>query len=235
MPISLVVFAGLSIITSAGCSMSAQGRNVDGVREYQLGRYHKAIQHFQRALARDPNNADSYYNLAATYNTLAKQNGDRALMQQAEGLYHQCLDLNPDHVTCYRGLASLLIDTDRQESAFTLMRRWAQRSYGSAEPRIELARLHEEFGDKDTAIQHLTDALHVDANNARAWSALGRLRENRGELAQALANYQQAYNLNQFQPGVGTRIAALQQGMAGGAAVGNGTQMVNTPSALPQR
>ena len=125
-----VVLAGLAIITGAGCGMSAQGRNVDGVRNYELGRYHNAIQHFQRALASDPNNADSYYNLAATYTTLAKQNGDRALMQQAEGLYHQCLDLNPDHVSCYRGLASLLIDTDRQESAFTLMRRWAQRSYG---------------------------------------------------------------------------------------------------------
>jgi tetratricopeptide (TPR) repeat protein len=230
-----MVLAGLAIITSAGCGMSAQGRNVDGVREHHLGRYQNAIQHFQRALSRDPNNADSYYNLAATYATLAKQNGDRALMQQAEGLYHQCLDLNPDHVSCYRGLASLLIETDRQESAFTLMRRWAQRSYGSAEPRIELARLHEEFGDKDTAIQHLTDALQVDANSARAWAALGRLRESQGEFAQALANYQQAYNLNQFQPGIGTRIAALQRGVVSGSPAGKATQMVNTPAELPQR
>jgi tetratricopeptide (TPR) repeat protein len=233
-PMGLLLMVGLAILASAGCKMSAQGRNVDGVREYQLGRYHESIRHFQRALADDPNNADAYYNLAATYYNLAKRNGDRSLMQQSEGLYHQCLDLNPNHVACYRGLASLLVDTDRQESAFTLVRRWAQRSYGSAEPRIELARLHEEFGDKDAAIQHLTDALHVDANNARAWTALGRLRENRGEFAQALSNYQQAYNINQFQPGVGTRIASLQQGVGSGTTAA-GTQIVNTPSALPQR
>ena len=72
---------------------------------------------------------------------------------------------------------------------------------GDASARIELARLYEEFGDKDSAIQHLSDALHVNATDHRAWAALGRLRESRGELAQALSNYQQAYNLNQFQPG----------------------------------
>ena len=216
--------------------MSAQGRNVDGVREYQAGHYQQAIQHFQTALANDPQNADAYYNLARTYYSMAKVNGDRTLMQQAEGLYHQCLDLQPDHTDCYRCLAILLIDTDREESAFALMKGWAQRSYYTPEPRIELARLHEEFGDKDAAIQHLTDALNINANNPRAWSALGRLREQRGELSQALANYQQAYSLNQYQQGLGTRIAAVSQRIAASNAFpGTGTQMVNTPNVPTQR
>ncbi len=216
--------------------MSAQGRNVDGVRDYQTGQYHGAIQHFQQALTRDPNNADAYYNLAATYYALGKMNNDQALLQQAEGLYHQCLDLNPDHTSCYRGLASLLVDTDRQESAFTLVKRWAERSYYSAEPRIELARLYDEFNDQETAIQHLTDALQIDATNARAWTAMGQLREKRGELAQALSNYQQAQNLNQHQQGLVPRIASLQQNLnARTMPFGAPTQMVNTPPLFPSR
>ena len=112
-------------------------------------------------------------------------------------------------------------------------KRWAaMQSPGDASARIELARLYEEFGDQDSAIQHLSDALHVNANDHRAWAALGRLRENRGELAQALSNYQQAYNLNQFQPGLGSRIATLQQNLnvSGGLSHG-GTQMVTVPGA----
>ncbi len=224
------------MLPHGGCKMSAQGRNVDGVRDFQAGQYHSAIQRFQRSLTIDPNNADAYYNLAATYYALGKLNNDTALMQQAEGLYHQCLDLNPDHVACYRGLASLLVDTGRQESAFTLVKRWAERSYYSAEPRIELARLYDEFQDYDTATQHLTDALQIDATNVRAWTAMGQLREKQGQLAQALANYQQAQRLNQHQPGLSTRIASLQQNLhARNTPVAPPTQMVNAPAPFPQR
>ncbi len=199
-------------VATAGCSWSANRRNIDGVRQYQTGRYSEAIQSFQKALAAKPNDPDAYYNLAATYSAIGKANRDQATLIQAEGLYHQCLDLNPEHAACYRGLAALLVETNRSESAFTLLKRWAQRNPQSAEARIELARLHEEFGDKDAAAQLLADALQINSYNSRAWSALGRIREQQGQLAQALSNYQQAYQLNQFQPGVGDRIAVLQQG-----------------------
>jgi tetratricopeptide (TPR) repeat protein len=182
----------------------------------QLGRYHDAIQDFQEALVSDPNNADAYYNLAATYYDLGKRNSDTNLYSQAEGLYHQCLDLDPDHADCHRGLAALLVDTNRSESAFTLLKRWAMRNPYHPEARIELARLYEEFGDQDGAIRHLTDSLQLNAQNARAWTALGRLRENRGELAQALSNYQQAYAINRNQPGITDRIASVQQRIASG-------------------
>ncbi len=233
-----------------GCNMSARMRNTRGVREYRLGKYNEAMQKFQRALAADPNNADAYYNLASTYYMMAQQNGDRSLMQQSEGLYHQCLDNDPDHVACYRGLASLLVATDRKDSAFTMMRRWGERSYGSAEPRIELARLYEEFGEKDAAVQCLTDALQVDAKNSRAWAALGRLREEKGDYVQALADYQQSYDLNRFQPGISQRIASLQKpapnsgqalppsnpmGVPAPPQGNSGPQLVNTPQSLPQR
>ncbi|MCA9265244.1 MAG: tetratricopeptide repeat protein [Planctomycetales bacterium] len=200
----------------AGCAASAHNHNAAGVRNLQLGRYHDAIQSFQQALVSDPNNPDAYYNLAATYYDMGKRNQDTNLLAQAEGLYHQCLDLDANHVDCYRGLAALLVDTNRSESAFTLLKGWANRSPQLAESRIELARLYEEFGDQDSAIRHLTDALNLDASNSRAWTAMGRLREKRGELAQALSNYQQAYNLNQFQPGIADRIASLQQTIATG-------------------
>jgi tetratricopeptide (TPR) repeat protein len=220
----------LILFGTVGCQMSSRGYNVDGVRNYHVGRYQEAIQSFQQALTNDPNSADAYYNLAATYYELGKRNSDRNLLGQAEGLYNQCLDLDPNHTECYRGLAALLVDTDRSRSAFTLLKGWAQQNVQAADARIELARLYEEFGDKESASRYLTDALNIDARNPRAWTALARLREDQGQLAQALSNYQQAYQLNQYHPGVANRIASLQQRIAtsGGVTQPN-TQVVNTP------
>jgi tetratricopeptide (TPR) repeat protein len=230
----LFALSAIVLASSSGCRISANGHNVDGVRSYQVGEYQKAIQSFQQALIDDPDNSDAYYNLAATYYDLGKRNADRSLLAQAEGLYHQCLDLKPDHTACYRGLAALLVDTNRSDSAFTLLQRWSQRSHDLAEPRIELARLYQEFGDRESAVRYLTDALNVDSANPRAWTALGQIREQQGQLAQALSNYEQAFNLNNFQPGLAQHIATLQRQIVPGGLTPQGTQIVTQPSGIPR-
>jgi tetratricopeptide (TPR) repeat protein len=187
------------------------------VRYFQQGQSQAAVYQFQQALSANPRNPDACYNLAAAYHYLGKQNSDTALLGQAENLYHQCLDLSPDHVPCHRALAVLLVDTNRPQSAFTLLERWSTRSPQLADPRIELARLHEEFGEADAARRYLGEAIDVDPTNSRAWTALARLRESEGQYAQALSNYQQAYMLNSQQPLVAQQITSLQQRLAMGA------------------
>ena len=107
-------------LVARGCQTPGTGQNADGVRYFQEGQSQAAVYQFQQALAANPTNADAYYNLAAAYHYLGKQNGDTALLEQSENLYHQCLDLSPDHVACHRALAVLLVDTNRPQSAFTL-------------------------------------------------------------------------------------------------------------------
>jgi tetratricopeptide (TPR) repeat protein len=196
-----------------GCQ-SASSYNGRGVREFRQGDYQSALESFQNAVATNPSDADAYYNLAATLHDWGRRSDDDKLLEQSEGLYHRCLDLDENHVDCYRALAVLLVDTQRKESAFTLLEKWAQRSPQLSSPRVELARLHEEFGDDESALQYLAQALDVDSRNSRAWAAMGRLREREGRYAQALTDYQHAYNLNRYHPGVPQRIAALQQRVA---------------------
>jgi len=71
--------------------------------------------------------------------------------------------------------------------------------------------LYEEAGEPQTAKKYLEDAVQQDANSARAWLALGRLRESSGDLAQALQNYQRSQAINGQQPMVTERIAALSR------------------------
>lgn len=207
---SLVLLA----ITASGCKIAADGQNLQGVRLYQQGQYDAAMQTFQKAVTSDPNNADAFYNMAATVHRVGVARNDTNLLGQAETLYNRCLDLDPNNTDCYRGLAVLLSETGRSDRAFTLLKNWAIRDPRNSEARIELARLYEEFGDVETAKVQLAEALQIDQYSARAWNALGRLREQSGDYAQALANYQQSYNLNRFQPEVAERIASLNRSMA---------------------
>ncbi len=209
-----IVALGLVALAPVGCKVAADGQNLQGVRLYQNGNYDVAMQNFQKAVATDPTNADGYYNMASTLHRMGIARNDANTLSQAETLYNQCLDLDPNHQDCYRGLAVLLVETGRSDKAFNLLKNWALRSPQVADARIELARLYEEFGDPDAAKAYLTEAVGLDQYNARAWNALGRLREQAGEYSQALANYQRSYGVNQFQPEIMERMAALNRTIA---------------------
>lgn len=219
-----VTLCALTVVAlSAGCgTLSAQGQNAEGVRLHQQGYYQQSLARFQQAVYSDPKNPDSYYNLAATYHRMGKLSGNRAELDQAESYYNQCLDHNPDHRECYRGLAILLVEENRSEEAFRLLEGWAGRSPSNPDPKIELARLFEEFGDKTAAEHQLVEALTNDPYNARALAALGKLHEQAGEFTQALSVYQRSLWHDRLQPEVAARVAALQSAI--------GPQPTVTPS-----
>ena len=232
-----LVAGALICAVISGCQWTAGTHNREGVRLYQQGYTQGAVSHFQQALQIDPRDADAYYNLAAAYHQSGLQARQKGTMAQAEDLYHRCLDLQPDHPECYRGLAALLVQTDRTSSAFRLLEGWSQRSPQSADARIELARLHEEFGRTNQAEQYLTSALDLNSRSPRAWAALGRLRERHGEYAQALSNYRQAYYLRGYSGPLGDRIARLQRDVLVGDRTNlqTGTQIAAPPSTVLPR
>lgn len=204
----------LAMVAAGLCGCTAQSHNAEGVRMFQQAHYQGALQHFQQAIQADPNNADAYYNLAATYHRMGELQPNPAYWQQAESYYHQCLDRAPNQQDCYRGLAVLLKEENRSQDAFRLMEGWAARNPSMSAPKIELARLFEESGDRESAKQQLIEAVAVDPNNAKSLAALGKLREESGDPVQALANYQRSLALNRFQPQVSARVASLQSSFA---------------------
>lgn len=192
-----------------GCGGLARNDNAAGVQLYQQGNYLGAVNHFQQALAKQPGNADCFYNLGATYHQQAKLFGRPADLQTAEQYYHLCLARNPNHDACQRGLAVLLVEENRRDDALAQLQQWAARQPGNPNPQIEIARLCEEHGDLREAENHLVDALAIDPHNPRALVALGQLREASGQSSQALANYSRALAVDPGQPVVAARVASL--------------------------
>lgn len=224
--------AALCLLAMSGCHVAADGYNAQGVRDYQQGNYAQAMQRFQQAVQMDPRSADAYYNMAATAHRQGAQTGNREMLGQAEQLYNQCLDLNKNHSDAYRGLAVLLNETDRPDKAFKLLKNWVAGSPQVADARVELARLYEEFGDVETAKVHLQEAINLDQNSSRAWSAMAHIREREKDFQQALANYQRAYTL-QSSPQIAQRIASLTQALNSGAVPAATTPGARTVQGAP--
>ncbi len=128
------IVALLLLVITAGCGMVANSQNSQGVRLYQQGYYPQAIQKFQQATTSDPKDPDGYYNLAATYHRLGKLNNRKEDTLQAESLYNQCLDRDPNHRDCYRGLAVLLAEQQRTDEAQRLLQGWSTRYPTQAAP-----------------------------------------------------------------------------------------------------
>lgn len=207
---ALAALLAAGLMALGGCNtMQSQANNSEGVRLFQQGAYEQAARKFQQAIAANPTAADGYYNYAASLHQSGLSFNRSEDLRQAEVLYNQCLERNPNHVECYRGLAVLLCDTQRRDAAFRLLNNWSASSPTSPEPRIELARLLEESGQPDAAKAQLVEALAADPNSARALTALGRLRDQAGDYQQALANYQRSLTVNRFQPQVAARVATL--------------------------
>ena len=124
----------------SGCSSYyvASVDNAQGVQLFQQARFQEALRQFQEATYEDPYNADAYYNMAACYHRLGQLEHRRADLDEAEEFYNQCLDRDPNHRECYRGLAVLLADEGRIDAAFRLIHNWADHQPGLAEPKIEL-------------------------------------------------------------------------------------------------
>jgi tetratricopeptide (TPR) repeat protein len=226
--IALCSVTALLLFLSGCGSIAAQSRNAEGVRLFQQARYQEALRQFQEAVYAEPNNPNGYYNLAAAYHRIGRLEHRQSGLDQAENYYNLCLDRDPNHVECYRGLAVLLAEQGRKEDAFRLIEGWAARQPALADAKIELARLHDEFGNRKAATEYLLEALASEPNNARALTALGKIREDAGELAQAAANYRRSLEQDSRQPQVAARLAAL--GGAMGGAVG-GTAANTQPAA----
>jgi Tfp pilus assembly protein PilF len=212
-----VIALAILVVLTGGCQLGSRNRNGQGVSLYQQGRYAEALQFFEQAKQTDTRNPDTYYNLASTYHKLGVAAKDTKMLDNAEAMYNQCLDLSPNHVECHRGLAVLLVDMGKSDKGFLLLKNWAITNPTFSEPRIELARMHQEFNQNKTAEQYLDEALAMDPNNYRAWAFKGGLREASGELMQAIQNYQQSLAINATQPDLYQRIGALNVRLAQGA------------------
>jgi tetratricopeptide (TPR) repeat protein len=211
-----------------GCA--SQSQTSEGIRYYGQARYDAAMTSFQSVLKANPNDPNALYNIAATYHQSAKvslHSGQTAAAQQqyeqAAQHYQLCLAKNPNHADAYRGLAALYMDCKNPEAAFQLLIGWNNTNPASVEPKLELARLYQEYAQicmlegradvaqdcRGTTDYWLRQILATEPTNYRALRALGYLKEQSGDVAGAVFEYQRSLQANPQQKDLEERIAVL--------------------------
>ena len=220
--------ASLLILFVLGCA--SQNPNVEGVRYYGQARYDSAVVAFQSALKANPSDTNALYNIAATYHQSARtslRSGHTAAAQQqyeqAVQYYQLCLTQDPNHTNAYRGLSALYMDWQNGEAAYQLLNNWNIASPYSAEAKLEFARFYQEFSRicmmqgrteeaqrcREATEKLLQQALAMEPTNYRALRALGYLKEESGDIAGAIPNYQRSLQANPQQQDLADRVAAL--------------------------
>ena len=218
----------LLMLLVSGCV--SQNKTTEGIRYYGQAQYDAAMIAFQSALQANPNDPNAMYNVAATYHQSAKVallSGQAAAAQQqyeqAAQYYQLCLSKNANYADAYRGLAALYMDCQNAEAAFGLLIGWFNANPVSAEPKLELARLYQEFAQicmiqertevaqdcRKATEQLLQQILATEPTNYRAFRALGYLKEQSGDIPGAVFEYQRSLQAYPQQKDLEDRIAAL--------------------------
>ena len=210
---------GLALCLSGCQSFKSQSLNAEGVRRMNSGDSQRAEDMFLRARSANPADADACYNLAILEHQRAKSCGNPDNFNRAEEYYRLALDRNPSHVDAYRGLATLYCDENRPDDAFALLENWNRQELGSVEPKIELARLYNEYNRVDQAEASLRQALAMDPQNVRALNSMAYVYEQKQMYAEASAMYCKSLQVLPTQTAINQRRAMLDQSM-GGCATG---------------
>ncbi|MDR0391823.1 MAG: tetratricopeptide repeat protein, partial [Planctomycetaceae bacterium] len=221
----VILFFLLQVV---GCTSS--NKCVEGVRYFNQARYDLAQRAFIDALKREPNNPDIYFNLAETYHQSAKlslsQNEIAKAQQQydeANKYYRNCLSIDSNHLKANRGLAAMYIEIQQPKMAFDHIINWGNMNSHLQDPKIELARLHQEWAQimiaqnqkeiSERSIKKATELLQNvienEPNNYRAWKAIGFIRESNGDRENAIIAYQQSIAANPNQNDLRNKLITM--------------------------
>ncbi|MDR1486113.1 MAG: tetratricopeptide repeat protein [Planctomycetaceae bacterium] len=225
----LIIFVLLFFLSQVvGCT--AANMSAEGVRYFNQARYDQAQRAFAEALKREPNNPDTLFNLAETFHQSAKlslSQGEIAKAQQqydeSNKYYRNCLSINLNHLKANRGLAAMYIEIRQPQMAFEHIINWCKVSPNLQDPKIELARLHQEWAQimkaegqneisnacNKKAEEVLQNVIANDPNNYRAWRAIGFMRECSGDRENAITAYQQSITLNPNQNDLRNKLMTM--------------------------
>ncbi|MGA8489367.1 MAG: protein kinase [Terriglobales bacterium] len=170
--------------------------SLDALKEYTLGGQAEnekgpsaAIEHYQRAVALDPLFARAYSSLSGKYFDA----GESALAAKAAAKAYELRSHGTDLEQVQISASYHAFTTGDLEKAAADYERWAEIRPRSPSPHSNLAYVYSQLGQNDRALSEALEALRLApseeqfTNVVSAYIALGRLKEAKATVAEALA------------------------------------------------
>ena len=161
----------------------------EGLKALEEGRNEAAVQAFGRALAADPQDYFSHFNLALAYGALRRD-------AEAAAEYRRTLELKPGLYEAELNLGMLLMRDKEPADALPLLEAAAQRKPAEFQPRFFLAEAQLETGAAEEAAQNFRLAMAADPHAAEAQLGLAHALAGQQKLAEAAPYYRRAAELD---------------------------------------
>jgi tetratricopeptide (TPR) repeat protein len=162
---------------------------------------HKAIDLYEKIVALDPKDSESYLHLASLYRV-----GRDSV--KAEKAYKSALALDPNSEEALTGLAALYAEIGDTNGAIDMLSRAAQKR-PNARILAALGAAYEQANKPEQAIEALSKAVDLDRNDTEARRALARNLLMNEEYDKALVQYQLLTQADPQDPQNYLRIAQI--------------------------
>ncbi len=196
-------------------------RNMLGIALMEQAHPDEAIENFNLALKKDPNDVDILLNLAKAYSDTGKTQEaldycrkvlaiqpfnfkaldafGQALMKEGKldeaiNFYRKAIKYNPDKASLHTNLGVALAKKGQNEEAINEFR-IAERLFPASEVHNNLGVLLFSTGQFDEAIKNYAAAIRLDPKNAQAFFNMGNALLQKGEFEKAAAYYRKAIDL----------------------------------------
>ena len=152
------------------------------------GRADEAVEHFQKALALEPESAAFHDGLGTAYYHMNRL--DEAITQ-----YQKALEIDPDFAEAHNNLGYSLFQKGRVNEAIAHFQRALEIKPDFAEAHNNLGHSLFQSGRVNEAIAHFQRALEIKPDFAEAHNNLGHSLFQTGRVNEAIAHFQRALEL----------------------------------------
>jgi tetratricopeptide (TPR) repeat protein len=161
----------------------------DGQKALQDGKFEAAVQAFTAAIAADPKDYFSHFNLALAYTYLRRD---------AEGVaeYRKTLELKPGLFEAELNAGMLLMRDKQPADALPLLEAAAEQKPSEFQPRFYLAQADLDTGAPDRAEENFGRALQANPKSAESHLGLARSLARQDKLDDAAPHFRQAAELD---------------------------------------
>jgi tetratricopeptide (TPR) repeat protein len=161
----------------------------DGQKALQEGKFEAAVRAFTEAIAADPKDYFSHFNLALAYGYLRRD---------AEGVaeYRKTLELKPGLFEAELNAGMLLMRDKEPAEALPLLEAAAEQRPAEFQPRFYLAQAQLDTGAPDLAEGNFRRALEADPKSGDSQLGLARSLVHENKLAEAAPHFRQAAEMD---------------------------------------
>ncbi len=168
------------------------------------GRMEEALPELQNAVKLNPQMPEPYLDLA-------RLRLERGEIEMANGLLDKLLEMEPGNADARFDRARALLDLGREEAAERDLQRLVELRPMDADVRFVLASLQERLGLVAAAAIHYQAVTEMETEPEKqgaAFAALGKLRQEEGDIEAAIGYYRSALQLTPSQAGVALNLAS---------------------------